>query len=140
VVKNNAAYIRKEKRDWVFVYFPNTGPFISPAESMTMASKKDLTIQSVFPGKWNNAYSHEGGPSGAEDFEIVDGTKCFVEGKHKFNITGFRYDAATGTITFAKEWVGVSRPPIINTIRKIDARQYEGTENDGARVVYKRIG
>jgi hypothetical protein len=107
---------------------------------MAMASKKDLTIQSVFPGKWNNAYSHDGGPSGAEDFEIVDGTKCFVEGKHKFNITGFRYDTATGTMTFAKEWVGVSRPPIINTIRRIDAQHYEGTENDGARVVYKRIG
>ncbi len=104
-----------------------------------MASEKGLTIQSIFPGRWSNAYSHVGGPSGSEEFEIIDGTKCFVEGKHKFNITGFKYDATSETVTFTKEWVGTAGAPIVNTIKKINKNHFEGSENDGAHVVYKRI-
>ena len=110
----------------------------SPNQGVALA-QTGATIQSIFPGIWSNTYSHVGGESGSEEFQIVDGTKCVVEGKHKFNITGFRYDPASGTATFTKEWVGVAKAPIVNTIKRINRGHYEGSENDGAHVVYKRM-
>jgi hypothetical protein len=110
----------------------------SPAQAVAPVHPP-TTIQSIFPGIWSNAYSHVGGESGSEEFQIVDGTKCMVEGKHKFNITGFRYDPVSGTATFTKEWVGVAKAPIVNTVKRITRGHYEGSENDGAHVVYKRM-
>ncbi len=111
---------------------PSPDQGVAPAQT-------GATIESIFPGIWSNAYSHDGGESGSEEFQIVDGTKCMVEGKHKFNITGFRYDPASGTATFTKEWVGVAKAPIVNTVKRINRGHYEGSENDGAHVVYKRM-
>jgi hypothetical protein len=98
-----------------------------------------LSIQSIFPGIWNNTYTSPGQQPISEQIEIKDGDKYFVNGQHRFNIKDFNTNSDGTVITFAKQWANNYGIPIINTIKRINWGHYEGTENNGSKVIYTRI-
>lgn len=99
----------------------------------------NLTIQDMFPGKWQNEYELKDGRTGKENVEIKDGFKYFVNEKHVFNLDLVEIDKEKGAIRFRKVGIGLDNREAFNDLKIINENKYEGTEPDGTKITYTRI-
>lgn len=101
---------------------------------------KVMSLENLFPGKWRNIYVTKDGESGSEDFEIKDGYKYIIKGKHMFNLENISIDLKKNKIKFKKVGISPDNRFALNEIKIIEVgKKYEGFENETTNIAYYRI-
>jgi hypothetical protein len=98
-----------------------------------------LTLENIFSGKWTSTYFLEGSMGTDKEIEIRDGNKYFVQGKHWFNIEGFKIDLKVKKLRFKKVGIGQDGRTVTNDLKIVElSKRYEGTEDNYIPVVYTK--
>ena len=101
---------------------------------------KVMSLENLFPGKWKNIYMTEIGDSGSEEFEIKDGKKYIIKGKHMFNLEKFSIDLKNNRFKFKKVGIPPDNRFANNEIRiKEIGKEYQGLEDGTTKISYYRI-
>ena len=101
---------------------------------------KVISLEYLFPGKWRNIYMIADGRTGSEEFEIREGNKYFIKGKHMFNLENISIDLKKNKIKFKKVGIPPDNRFANNDINILEiGKKYEGLEDGTTKISYYRI-
>ncbi|HTF04063.1 MAG TPA: hypothetical protein VK826_08555 [Bacteroidia bacterium] len=99
-----------------------------------------MSLENVFPGKWRNIYVTQNGQSGSEDFEIKEGNKYIIKGRHMFNLENVSIDLKKKRIKFKKVGIPPDNRFAFNEVQIVEVgKKYEGLEDETTKISYYRI-
>lgn len=104
---------------------------------MRVKNKRQRITFNFLVGKWFNEYSGDK-ESGYENAEIEEGGKYYVEGKHCFNITNFKYDYQLNQISFVKTSVIVGENREVKAILNIHSKNMICGKEGNSNIRYTR--
>jgi len=101
---------------------------------------KEIRLESVFPGKWENEYEVDGNLGHDRDVEIKNENQYFVEGVLRFSLVQFKVDLKQKRIMFVKQGLPGDSRRLENDLKIVKlGKHYEGMENGIVKVKYKRV-
>ena len=101
---------------------------------------KKLTIESLFPGKWNCIYTATDFNGVDQNVEIKEGNKYFINGRHWFNLDKISIDIKNKAFTYRKVGLENDTRRLIGEMKIIElGKRYEGSENSEISISYYRL-
>ncbi|MBI2269697.1 MAG: toll/interleukin-1 receptor domain-containing protein [Bacteroidetes bacterium] len=101
---------------------------------------KVISLENLFPGKWRNIYMIADGRTGSEEFEIREGNKYIIKGKHMFNLENISIDLKKNKIKFKKVGIPPDNRFANDDINILEiSKKYEGLEDGTTKISYYRI-
>jgi hypothetical protein len=143
---NGQTHVLRSKEHFIVTKKDNILVVSNTKNSDKLKEKIDgIRFQKLFPGRWRNTYSGE--ISGAEEFEMRNGTQYFVrvlpgdEFQHLLNIEEIYLNQDEGIIEFTKVGIMPDERRVKNEVRIIEKLAlYEGIENSGnITVTYEKL-
>ena len=140
--------------DLSYLFEGNVGNNRSEASKFTSTSKilvndlllennvtpKAVSLENLFPGKWRNFYVIADGRTGSEEFELREGNKYIIKGKHMFNLENISINLKTNKIKFKKVGIPPDLRYLNNDIKILEiGKTYEGIEEGTTKISYYRI-
>ena len=153
IIDTLKGFIHKQL-DLSYLFEGNEGNGRSEASKFTATSKilindlllennvtpKTVSLENLFPGKWKNIYMIADGSSGSEEFEIREGNKYVINGKHMFNLENISIDLKKKKIKFKKVGIPPDNRFANNDINILEiGKKYEGLEDGTTKISYYRI-
>jgi hypothetical protein len=97
---------------------------------------KNISLEDLFPGRWQSQFTLNGKTGSDKNIEIRDGNKYFLGDKHWFNIEDLIVDVEAKKLSFTKIGVSDNRK-CKNYLTIVElGKMYQGYEEPGTPITY----